>query len=41
VVVPAVVAQLDALLRDQKHALGHVLVRGLRAIAVELLRDFL
>lgn len=41
VVLAAVVAQLDALLPDQKHALGHVLVRRLRGVAKESLRDFL
>lgn len=41
VVVSAVVTQLDTLLRDQKHALRHVLVCGLRGVAGEPLRDFL
>lgn len=41
VVAAAVVAQLDALLRGQEHALGHVLVRGLLRVAVEPLGDFL
>ena len=41
VVLAAVVAQLDALLQDQKHALRHVLIRRLRGIAEEPLCDFL
>lgn len=41
VVLAAVVAQLDALLHDQKRALGHVLVRRLRGVAEESFCDFL
>ena len=41
VVGAAVVAQLNALLGDQKHSLGHVLVRRLRRVAEESLCDFL
>ncbi|XP_035578382.1 potassium voltage-gated channel subfamily H member 1 isoform X2 [Zalophus californianus] len=39
-VVPAVVAQPDALLQDQKHTLGHILVCGLLRVAGEPLCDF-
>lgn len=41
VVVAAMVAKLDALLRYQKHALCHILIRRFRWVAEEPLCDFL
>ncbi|KAK2502077.1 hypothetical protein MC885_005051 [Smutsia gigantea] len=41
VVLMAVVAQLDALLQDEKHTLCHILIRRLLRIAEEPLCDFL